>query len=87
MIALTRLNGKELIINVQQILFVEATPDTCLTMQGGERLMVKESVSEVVHRAEAFHRRIGLGAPPHAGGVDSSRVVEGMEVQSWTSQP
>lgn len=91
MIALTRLNGKELIVNLDQILFVEATPDTCLSMIGGERLMVREPVAVVVEKAEQFRRRIRIGEPEVRPREEVAAALpcrpEQSEVQSWTSQP
>lgn len=63
MIPVTRLDGKELLVNAEQILFVEATPDTVLTLLGGLHLMVKESPGEVVDRVVAYRRRC-LGPDP-----------------------
>ncbi len=62
MITLTRLDGKELVVNADHILTAEATPDTVLLLTTGLRLMVRESVPEVVDRAAWWHRRI-RGAP------------------------
>ncbi len=62
MIALTRLDGKELVVNADHILTAESTPDTVLLLTTGLRLMVLESVSEVVERVASWHRRI-RGAP------------------------
>ena len=78
MISLTRLTGKEIVVNLDQVLFVESTPATCTALTGGERLMVREAVDEVVRRAEAFRRR----TLPVV--VRGSTAEEG---QSWTSQP
>jgi len=44
MIVLTRLDGKELILNADHILTAEATPDTVLLLTTGLKLMVSESV-------------------------------------------
>ena len=58
MIALHRLNGKEFVLNAEQIKFVEATPDTLITLaQGDEKLMVKESVDEVVNLVIDYKRQ------------------------------
>jgi len=62
MIALTRLDGKELVVNAEHILTAEATPDTVLLLTTGLRLMVLESVPEVTDRVAAWHRRI-RGSP------------------------
>jgi len=57
MIVLTRLDGKELVVNADHILTAEATPDTVLLLTTGLKLMVGESVPEVVERAAAWQRR------------------------------
>ena len=68
MILLTRLDGKELWVNSDLILTVEATPDTVLLLQGGLHLMVREAPEEVVERAVAFRRRIA-GGPERRGAL------------------
>jgi flagellar protein FlbD len=67
MIPVTRLDGKELWVNCDQILFIEATPDTVLTLQGGLHLMVKETCEVVVERTIAYRRRC-LSGPERKGG-------------------
>ena len=61
MIIVHRLNGKELAINADKIKFVEATPDTLLTLAVGdgvdERIMVQEAVDEVIKRVVDFKQR------------------------------
>jgi flagellar protein FlbD len=61
MIALTRLDGKELVVNADHILTAEATPDTVLLLTTGHKVMVKEEVPEVVDRMAAWQRRIRSG--------------------------
>lgn len=49
MILLHRLNGKEFVLNSDQIKFVESTPDTLVTlMSSDEKFMVRETVQEVI---------------------------------------
>jgi len=55
-IALTRLNGKPFVVNAEQIRTVESTPDTTITLITGERLIVRESMEEVVDRAVEYGR-------------------------------
>ena len=57
MIAVTRLDGRELVVNLDRVVSVESTPDTMLTLTGGDRLMVREGVDEVVRRAIDYKRR------------------------------
>ncbi len=58
MIRVTRLNGRPVVINSEQIKMVEQTPDTMITLLTGDRLMVKESVQEVVRRAIEYGRTL-----------------------------
>jgi flagellar protein FlbD len=56
MIILTRLDGHTIALNEDLLVFAEKTPDTVLTMTSGHRLMVKETLDEVVKRVTAFKR-------------------------------
>ncbi len=64
MIMLTRLNGKELVVNAELIRFVEETPDTMLTLITGDKLMVKEPMQEVVRKAVDYGRSLRKLVPP-----------------------
>jgi flagellar protein FlbD len=57
MIRLTRLNDTEFIINAEMIEFVEAIPDTIISLQSGKKVMVVEPVDEVVERIIEYKRR------------------------------
>ena len=61
MIKLTRLNKSNLIVNSELIEFVEATPDTIITLTTGQKVIVRESVDEVIDSVIEFKRRIFLG--------------------------
>ena len=58
MICLTRLNGQGFVINAEKIRTVESTPDTVVCTDGGERLMVREPIAEVMRRAIEYARLI-----------------------------
>ncbi len=58
MIDLTRLNGHRLIVNSDLIKFIEATPDTTLTLITGEKLIVRESCDQVLHLTGQWRRHI-----------------------------
>lgn len=58
MIILTRLDGQPVVVNEDQLVFAEKTPDTVITMASGQRLMVREHLDELVARVEAFRRRV-----------------------------
>jgi flagellar protein FlbD len=56
MIGLTKLNNQSFVVNADLIKFVEATPDTLLTLTTGERILVKESTDEVIRRVVHYGR-------------------------------
>ena len=58
MIRLTRLNGQQFVMNAEKIRTVEATPDTVVCCETGEKLMVKETLDEVMRRAIDYARVI-----------------------------
>lgn len=58
MIRVTRLNDSELVINTDLIEFLEAIPDTIISLTTGKKIMVKETVDEVIEKVEDFKRRI-----------------------------
>ena len=57
MIKVTRLNDTELVINADLIEFVEATPDTIISLITGKKIMVKNSPDEIIERVSAFKRQ------------------------------
>lgn len=61
MITVTRLNGVQLIVNAELIEFVEATPDTILTLTTGNKLVVTESVDEILNLVVNYKRSILTG--------------------------
>lgn len=58
MIILTRLDGHSIALNEDLLVFAEKTPDTVLTMTSGHRLMVKETLDEVVARIIQFRKHL-----------------------------
>jgi flagellar protein FlbD len=61
MIFVTRLDGREVVVNADLVVTIEKTPDTVLTLTTGDRIMVRESVEEVVQRAVAYRHRLMQG--------------------------
>jgi flagellar protein FlbD len=71
MIKVTRLNGNELVINADLVEFVEALPDTIISLVTGKKIMIKESIDTVIARVAEFKRlSSGRSAPKMA---DSDR--------------
>ena len=56
MIKLTRLGGEPFILNAELIQYVEARPDTFITLTTGQRLVVTEAMDEVLRRAMAYQQ-------------------------------
>ncbi len=58
MISVTRLNDQPLVLNAELIKTVESTPDTLITLINGDRMMVKESMEEIVRKAVEYGRQM-----------------------------
>ena len=58
MIHLTRLNGSEFVVNAEKIRYIEQTPDTMICCDSGEKLVVKESLSEVIRKSIDYARMV-----------------------------
>jgi flagellar protein FlbD len=58
MIQLTRLNNQTFVVNSDLIKFVERSPDTVITLVTGEKIVVRDSVEQVLERIVEFRRSI-----------------------------
>lgn len=58
MIRLTRINRVPLVLNSDLIEYVEATPDTVITLTTDKKLVVLESAEEVIQKVIDFRRSI-----------------------------
>ncbi len=56
MIKLTRRSGAPFVLNAELIKYVEEVPDTIITLQGGDRVLVRESADDVVEKALEYCR-------------------------------
>ena len=61
MITVTRFDGTTLIVNAELIEFIEARPDTVLSLTTGKKVIVRESPGDVVQAAIKFRQRILRG--------------------------
>jgi len=79
MIKLTHLSGEVFVLNADLIRYVESRPDTFITLTGGERLVVAESMDEVMRRAVAYQQAKHLIPAPAApdGCATRPRIAEG----------
>ena len=75
MIRLTRLNNRPLVVNSELVKFIENAPDTVITLVTGEKIVVLESVEEVMSRIVEYRRRLRAKptvAPPSENPVDQA---------------
>jgi flagellar protein FlbD len=56
MIPVTRLDGSPLVVNVDQIAWIEGLPDTVISMMNGEKLLVRETPEMLIELAQEFKR-------------------------------
>ena len=56
MIKLNRLDGEAFVLNAELIRYVEARPDTFVSLTTNERLVVKQTMDEVLDLALAYQR-------------------------------
>lgn len=58
MVSVTKLNGKEIILNSDLIETMESLPDTTITMTTGKKIIVTESIDEVIERIITYKNKI-----------------------------
>lgn len=58
MIYVSRLNGEILAVNSDIIEFIEANPNTVISMTTGRKIVVKESVDEIIVKILEHKKRI-----------------------------
>jgi flagellar protein FlbD len=62
-IKLTRLNNHVVAINPDHIGWADATPDTTLFLIGGEKIIIRETVEELIAAVVEFRRRVRMVEP------------------------
>lgn len=68
MIVVTRFDGTELTVNADLIEFVEASPDTHITLVTGKMMLVREPRAEIIARVLAWRQEAGpLLSRPRSG--------------------
>ena len=67
MIEVTKLNGETIMVNADHIEIVEAHPDTTLVLREEKRIVVRDSVAEVVRKVMEYQRSIRKGPSVPSG--------------------
>jgi flagellar protein FlbD len=78
-ISVTRLDGTAMIVNTDQIAWIEYIPDTVISLMNGEKLIVREAPEVIVDRVKDFRRAL-VPAPVAARQAIVGRSVAGMSV-------
>ena len=60
MITVTKLNDRDIVVNCDLIELIENTPDTTLTMTTGKKLIVLDTVDEILNKIVAYKGRIKI---------------------------
>ncbi len=76
MIRLTRLGGEPFLLNAELIQYVEARPDTFITLTTGERLVVTEAMDEVLRRTMIYQQAKHLVPPPRPREAPPPKTAE-----------
>lgn len=71
MIAVTRLDGTPILLNMDQIEYIEQTPDTLISLADGAKLVVRETPEQIVERVVEFKRAVARPEYPR----EASRVL------------
>ncbi len=77
MIRVTRLDGTGVLVNIDQITWIEFNPDTVISLANGEKLLVRDAPDDIVSRVQDYKR--SLVAPPvreRRAEVTALRAVE-----------
>lgn len=61
MIKVNKLDGKQIFINAECIQSVERTPDTLITLTNGFKLLVQNSIEEILEAFRTYQREIHQG--------------------------
>ena len=61
MIRVRRINNKEFVVNSELILFIEETPDTVITLTTGQKIVVADSVDDVINKVIDYRAELCSG--------------------------
>ena len=58
MVLLTRINDRDVLVNADQIELIEEGPDTTISTTTGKKVIVRDTVEEIIEKIVAYKRRI-----------------------------
>jgi flagellar protein FlbD len=68
MIEVTKLNGDKMVVNADHLELVEAHPDTTLVLANERRIVVRDSVAQIVAKVVEYQRSIRTRTGLRVGG-------------------
>lgn len=84
MIKLTLYNDADIVVNADMIESVECTPDTLISLNTGKKVMVKESVEDVVSKVVAYRRVISRSNRLFGHRASNLLKTEMRGFETWT---
>lgn len=84
MIKLTLYNDSDVVLNADLIEFVERTPDTLISLITGKKVMVKESVEDVISKVVAYRRLIAKNQRMFGSRGNNYLRAEVRNIEKWT---
>ena len=58
MIEVTKLNDKKIVINCELIEYIEANPDTVISLTTGNKFVIKENLDDTINKVIEYKKRI-----------------------------
>lgn len=58
MIRVSRLDGTGVLVNTDQITWIEFNPDTVISLANGEKILVRDTPEEIVARVQDYKRSL-----------------------------
>ena len=63
LIKVTRLNNQEFYLNSDLIEFIEETPDTVISLTTGKKIVIVESIDQVINEILEYRRAVYINLP------------------------
>ena len=76
MIKLSRLNGSEIVVNPELIEWIEANPDTTLTLATGSKVIVRNPVDEVISKITDYRKSLAASGVSPAQSLLKTYIKE-----------
>ncbi len=73
MIIVKLLNGQDMALNAELIERISENPDTVISLTTGNRILVKDSMKEVMDKITAYRRLVASGKGKKKKGIKLSR--------------